>query len=176
MAKNRKQTDIHAQYRKDMERGVGGHEIDNHLPDLDTLLPPYLIPGSPEVANYLARNPESKAGKLARHKKKEEGTTIAHTYAAAGEVTKLAQILEEKQELITAADTNGWTPLHEGTRAGSVEVVRLLLAKGANINHRTGKNEKGYSVLALAHEIHGPDHPISKFIASVGGELIEPEL
>jgi ankyrin repeat protein len=96
-------------------------------------------------------------------------------YAAAGELGKLSEVVEEKLELVSAADANGWTPLHEGARAGSIDVVKYLLSKGADVNHRTGQG-KGYSALAVAHQIHGPDHPISKFIESVGGLFIEPEL
>lgn len=160
--------DPNKQYTEDAANGIGGHE---HA----TGLPPYLIPGSPEVPNYIAHNPNSEAAKIAAANTSTTGTTIAHMYAAAGELDKLSKVLEDKADLLTAEDANGWTPLHEGARSGNIEVVRYLLSKGANINHPL-KKEGSYSVLGVAHSMHGPDHPISKFIESVGGELLEPEL
>lgn len=168
--------DPNKQYTEDIARGVGGHEIDNHISNEETGLPIYMIPGSPEVANFIARNPDSPAARLAKQNSSTTGSTLAHTYAAAGELDKLAAIIEKKNDLVWAADANGWTPLHEGVRSGNVEVVRYLLSKGADVNHRTGSANDGYSVLAVAHQAHGPEHPMSKFIESVGGELIEPEL
>mmetsp|Transcript_32409 Transcript_32409/g.53597 ORF Transcript_32409/g.53597 Transcript_32409/m.53597 type:complete len:469 (+) Transcript_32409:136-1542(+) len=163
-------SDPDQQYKEDAANGIGGHEVKK------TGLPPYLIPGSPEVANYIDRNPNSEAAKIHNANHSTTGTTMAHMYAAAGEVDKLAAVLERKGDLLTAEDENGWTPLHEGARSGNIEVIRYLLSKGANINHVAEKKEGGHSVLSVAHKIHGPDHPISKFIQSVGGELFEPEL
>lgn len=172
-AKIESRKDPDQQYREDTARGIAGHEIDNHDEE-DTGLPIYMIPGSPEVANFIERNPNSAAARLANDS--TTGATLAHTYAASGELEKLAEVIEKKEDLITAADANGWTPLHEGARSGNIEVIRYLLSKGADINHRTGKEKNGYSALGVAHQIHGPDHPISKFIESVGGEFKEPEL
>jgi hypothetical protein len=72
-----------------------------------------MIPGSPEVANFIARNPDSPAARLAKQNSSTTGSTLAHTYAAAGELDKLAAIIEKKNDLVWAADANGWTPLHE---------------------------------------------------------------
>jgi prolyl 4-hydroxylase len=160
--------DPNEQYKEDVANGIGGHEVESGLP-------PYLLPGSPEVANYIERNPNSEAAKIAKAKGSKTGTTIAHLYAASGDLELLKKALDEKSELLTWEDLNGWTPLHEGARSGNVEVVQYLLSKGANINHPITK-EGQRSVLAVAHEIHGRDHPISKFIESVGGVLLGPEL
>jgi hypothetical protein len=40
----------------------------------------------------------------------------------------------------------GWTPLHEAVYVGEVEICRLLLDHGADVNARTGNNQKGSSV------------------------------
>lgn len=163
------------QHRKDIARGVGGHEGSNHSKDKVTGLPLYIIPGSAEAAEYISRHGLSEADDNV-DVTTTTGSTLAHHYAAAGTLDKLVEVIEEEEDLLMAADENGWTPLHEGARSGSIEIVRYLLSKGADINHVTGDGKNGYSALALAHELHGPDHPISKFIESVGGVLIEPEL
>lgn len=168
------------QYREDAANGIGGHEIDNHInkkeDDFNEGLPIYMLPNSPEVANYIVRNPNSEAARLAKLKHENSGATEAHMFAASGELKKLTSLIEQKTHLVSAADENGWTPLHEGVRSGNVEVVRYLLSKGADINHRTGPTKQGYSVLAVAHQIHGADHPMSKFVEAAGGVFVEPEL
>eukprot|EP00548_Thalassiothrix_antarctica_P013872 CAMPEP_0194171908 /NCGR_PEP_ID=MMETSP0154-20130528/6470_1 /TAXON_ID=1049557 /ORGANISM="Thalassiothrix antarctica, Strain L6-D1" /LENGTH=474 /DNA_ID=CAMNT_0038884427 /DNA_START=169 /DNA_END=1590 /DNA_ORIENTATION=+ len=172
-------TDLHEKYKKDSARGIGGHESDSLYDEdedgakeiLGDLLPPYLLPGSPEVMNWISGNPDTKGAKFYRDNLRE-GTSSAHLLAGSGELEKLTDLIERHPNLITKADKNGWTPLHEGVRSGNVEVIRYLLSKGADVNHRTGV---GFSALYLAHLTHGRDHEMSKFIESAGGEYIEPE-
>jgi ankyrin repeat protein len=56
-------------------------------------------------------------------------------------VEMLTDIVEAVESYIDKKDQNGWTPLHEGARAGHVEVVELLAGKGANVNRRTHDGE-----------------------------------
>jgi ankyrin repeat protein len=65
-------------------------------------------------------------------------------------------------------------PLHEGARAGHVEVVKYLVAQGANLNEVTD-GTKG-SALWWAKEKHGQDHPVVAFLESVGALDIGPDL
>jgi len=174
-------TDLHEKYKSDSARGIGGHESDSLYDDEDgviehlgELLPPYILPGSPEVANWVSSNPDTPAAKFFKDNL-NEGTTLAHLLAANGDLEKLSDLIERHPNLITKRDKNGWTPLHEGTRSGNVEVVKYILSKGADVNHRT-KSGLGQSALFLAHQMHGKEHPISKYIESVGGESYEPEL
>lgn len=44
---------------------------------------------------------------------------------------------KENPESIKKVDENGWTPLHEAVRGGSIEVIEYLLTKGLDINQRT---------------------------------------
>lgn len=44
--------DVHGKYREDAARGVGGHEVDQ-----PSDLPPYIIPGTPEEANWRRFHP-----------------------------------------------------------------------------------------------------------------------
>lgn len=171
------ETDPNEKYKRDTAAGIGGHESDpfgDVEERINSLLPPYIIPGSPEVPNYLESHPESDAAKLAAQAK-GEGATSAHFLAADGKLEKLTELIERRTDLVSKPDRNGWTPLHEGVRSGNVEVVRYILSKGVDVNHRTGSGS-GYSGLALAHKLHGPLHPITKFLESMGGEVIEPEL
>ena len=45
------ENDVHAKYKADTAKGFGGHENDN------SGLPPYIIPGTPEEANWRRSHP-----------------------------------------------------------------------------------------------------------------------
>ena len=61
-------------------------------------------------------------------------------------------------------DENGWTALHEAARSGHADVLRLLVAKGADAAKRT---KYGQSVHDIARDLHDADHPAMRFL----GEL-----
>ena len=53
-------------------------------------------------------------------------------------------------------DEDGWTPLMIACRDGETEIVKMLLAKGANIHHQN----KGQTALSLAQDLaYNPDIP-----------------
>jgi hypothetical protein len=58
-----------------------------------------------------------------------------------------------------------------------VEVVRTLVERGADVNQVTGlTGEGGQSVLHLAIEHHGEDHPLVDYLMSLGAMSVGPEL
>ena len=152
------------QIERDTTRGRAGHEVN------EGGLPPYVIAGSPEEANWRRSHPTRAAVASATG-----STTDAHLFAQNGELNNLTKAVEKKRELVHAKDENGWTPLHEGVRGGHVGVVKYLYEKGASVNIRT-HNGKGGNALYWSKKLHGADHPISQFLESVGGVEIEPEL
>ena len=101
--------------------------------------------------------------------------TIAHIIARTGDTDKLGLLLEKQGDLVQAKDQNGWMPLHEGVRAGHVDVVELLVKKGSNVNERTNHGIGG-TALWLALEEHGEDHPMTQFLQTIGAISIGPEL
>ena len=44
-------------------------------------------------------------------------------------------------------DNNGWTPLHEATNNGHLDVTEYLVTHGADINNRGGQGCKGTTPL-----------------------------
>jgi len=146
------------------KRGLGGHETTTGG------LPPYVIPGSPEEANWRRDHPTRAAVAS------ETGsTTNAHLFAQNGELKHLEDAVNQRKDIVHATDENGWTPLHEGVRGGHVDVVKYLYKQGANVNQRT-HDGKGGNALYWSKKLHGAEHPISLFLLSVGGVEIEPEL
>jgi len=52
-----------------------------------------------------------------------------------GDVKKLSRILDSQPQLInTQDDEQKWTPLHYSIYSGRIDVARLLLARGADVN------------------------------------------
>jgi prolyl 4-hydroxylase len=137
-------------------------------------LPPYVIPGSQTAVEWKKSNPKGhkvmgKRGSFAT------GSTELHHTILEGNVDKLTDVLDKHEHLINVRDVNGWTALHEAVRKGQINVVELLLNRGAELNLRTGENEDGDSPLSLAKVYHGPDHAVTKLLESRGarerGEL-----
>lgn len=137
-------------------------------------LPPYVIPGSIEEPNWRAKNPQGHT--IMGSRKFETGSTDAHYYAQISDKKELKNVLDRKAEVVNIRDKNGWTPLHEAVRAGDMDIIRLLLDRGANVNERINAAANGGSVLWLAHEKYGKDHAISKLLESRQAKVIEPDL
>ncbi|CAE6432524.1 unnamed protein product [Rhizoctonia solani] len=55
-----------------------------------------------------------------------------HGYAVSGNIERLRDCLDKQPQLVNSRDEFEYTPLHLATDRGHLEVVRLLLDKGAN--------------------------------------------
>jgi ankyrin repeat protein len=82
-------------------------------------------------------------------------------------------VLEALEDAVHQKDSNGWTPLHEGARAGHLEVVKLLVEKGANVNEVTVYGE---TALYWAEKEHGREHGVVEFLKGLGAISLGPEL
>jgi prolyl 4-hydroxylase len=51
--------------------------------------------------------------------------------------------------MVHEPDGNGWLPIHEAARSGNVEIIKILLDHGADIDARTDYGE-GHSTLNIA--------------------------
>jgi hypothetical protein len=138
-------------------------------------LPPYLIPGSEEEPIWRKQN---RGGhKLSSKTKFTTGSSEAHRYAGEGKYDSLMKLLDQHgDELVHTKDTNGWTPLHEAARTGNLNVLELLLQRGADVNERTGEYSNGASPLYFAAEYHGNTSDVVDFLQKRGAEYLEPEL
>lgn len=160
-------TDVHTKYKEATARGVGGHEIDQV-----SGVPSYIIPGSAEEANWLLKHPNKKRSV---QRSFATGSTNAHYAAQTGDLVGLQKLIEKDSSLVHSKDANGWTPLHEGARAGNKEIVKFLFEKGANVNERTDSGVGG-TALWWAKKQYGKDHEIVSFLESLGAQDLGPEL
>jgi ankyrin repeat protein len=138
-----------------------------------TDLPPYLIPGSPDEANWRSRNPQGHT--IMKTQTFETGSTEAHRAARDGNLKELQEIVDHHEEVINSRDINGWLPLHEAVRRGNVDLVKFLIEKGSDVNARTGpEGELGGSVMYWAKLSHGDDHPVVKLLEEYNAKHVEP--
>lgn len=98
------------------------------------------------------------------------GSTELHHAALEGSYEQVEQILDKHEHLVNVRDENGWSALHEAVRRGMLDVVKILLDRGAEVNAQTGKQQTGDSPLGLAMRFHGPDHDVTKFLESRGAK------
>ena len=101
------------------------------------------------------------------------GSTLAHKYANERQYNELEELLENDPDKIHALDENGWLPLHEAARSGSVAIVKLLVEKGSKINTRSN-NGTGGTPLWLAENSLERNHAVIKYLKSAGAVNIAP--
>ena len=59
--------------------------------------------------------------------------------AVSGDVSRVDALLKQAPELVNAADPYGFTPLHGAVGEEHVDMVRLLIALGADVNARNDR-------------------------------------
>jgi ankyrin repeat protein len=69
--------------------------------------------------------------------------------AATGTQDRVEQLLHKEPTALSAYSTDGWTPLHLAVFFGRVNIVHLLLAKGANLN-AVSRNDQAVTPLHSA--------------------------
>jgi prolyl 4-hydroxylase len=159
--------DVHKKYSTSISRRQVGHEAEQ------SGLPPYIMDGSEEAKRWRRSHPNDQPS--SRVSSFTTGSTSAHMAAQDGDIETLMEIVDKRGHLVNAKDENGWTPLHEGARGGHVDVIELLVSRGAEINERTNHGS-GSSALYIAKENHDVSHPVVKFLESIGALSIGPEL
>lgn len=75
--------------------------------------------------------------------------TSLHDAAEAGDLKQVTELLAAHPDWVDLEDEEGETPLMEAAEEGRLEVVQLLLSKGAAINHQ---DEDGETALMEAAE------------------------
>ena len=70
-------------------------------------------------------------------KRNEKGETLLHIAAVEANVGLVEQLIKEGADIL-AQDHCGWTPLHEASNRGHLDVVRVLVSHGANVNDKGG--------------------------------------
>lgn len=137
-------------------------------------LPPYVIPGSAWEKFYWEEYP---GGWLTEDEEdgeeEEEEDTIVAAAILSDDVEMLSHLAVYAPEMLFEPDDNGWHPLHDAVLKGNVQVVKLLLDHGANINQQTDDNE---NPLSIAVDNHGEDHEMTKFLLERGAIDAGPEL
>jgi hypothetical protein len=149
-----------------LTRPAGDHSA------LDDLLPPYLIPGTAAAQNWLIENPDGWNKPSPAFPAQPSDQPEGHYAAAIGDYYRLTELAQEDPQSLHRKDFNGWLPIHEATRSGHTEIVELLIQHGAEKDARTGLSDNGSSLLNMALEFHGEDHPLTAFLLSIGAQDI----
>ena len=70
--------------------------------------------------------------------------------------------------MLHAQDVNGWQPIHEAVRGGSLDVVKYLLSMGADFSSKTSNGgtplywakkylPEGHVIISYLHQLGAPD-------------------
>ena len=141
-------------------------------------LPPYIMKGTLEEQRWRQQHKKSEStstGEPTGAKEHVDGViTPAHTAAGDGnlDIIRMIAASDEKGQF-HVKDQNGWQPIHEAARSGSVEIVEILIEHGVDINARPN-DSLGGSPLWWSDTSHGESHPVSKLLRKHGAKKIAP--
>ena len=148
--------------------------VDKSAYDSDVGLPPYIIPGSKWENEWRSDHPH---GWLGGADEEVRSSTYSESSARDailwGDIDRLRSLGEEDHDSLHQPDTNGWHPLHEAVRSGNIEMVKILLEYGANVNQKTNYQQ---NPLSISLDFHGSDHEMTEFLLEMGAEDVEQDL
>jgi len=159
--------DVHKNYERSVKNKIGGHEGDHHG------LPAYLMEDTPWEEQWKRQHPDKWKPAEKKDASFTTGSTEAHFAASKGDVPTLKKIAETDTDQIHTKDSNGWKPIHEASRGGHVDAVRLLVGYGSDINEKVFD---GSTPLYIAESENGQDAPIVKLLKNLGAFSIGPDL
>mmetsp|Transcript_4391 Transcript_4391/g.12590 ORF Transcript_4391/g.12590 Transcript_4391/m.12590 type:complete len:419 (+) Transcript_4391:2024-3280(+) len=152
---------------------TGKHLATGEWEDIDDFYPPYIQMDSPWMEDWERKNP----GGWKKHSPSAAGVARpqAHVAAALGDVEELNRLAMSDKKSLTKKDENGWQPLHEAVRGGNLEAVTMLVEHGADVDAVThgGHGSSPYNIALVSHS---EDHPVARYLSSLGAKNIGPEL
>ena len=129
----------------------------------------------------------------------EPGSNFLHHAASIGDITFIQSQIDQVESATTAPgitaasapfrqqDRNGWQPIHEASRAGKLNALKLLLEVDGwelengsttyrrragklkiDVNARTNRNT-GFTALRLVEDNHGTDNECAELLRGLGG-------
>ena len=139
-------------------------------------LPPYILKGTLEEERWRQQHKKRETtGESTGAREFVDGVvTPAHTAAGDGDLDIIRMIAASNEKgQFHVKDPNGWQPLHEAARYGSVEIVEILIEHGVDINARPNDGLGG-SPLWWSDTTHGENSPVSKLLRKHGAKNIPP--
>ena len=141
-------------------------DMDNsYLDTLPEMLPPYLLPGSPWVSDWLESNPNGWKKPAPSEPKLTSKSITTHHAAAIGDLETLRVLAQKDRKLLDAQDENGWQPIHEATRSGQLDALRMLLEHGVD---KDAVARGVGTALFLAREYLSEDHDVIQHLKNIG--------
>jgi ankyrin repeat protein len=169
------------------KESIGGHEQSNHdelevrrhREDIDT--------EDALLEEQEKREKAKRNGRVAIDSPKNDvdGKSALHLAAADGNFRAVQSLLKSldsgsvngsgrpNYDMIHARDENDWQAIHEAARGGHLDVLKLLIEAGADLNAIT---KGGGTALDWARSELEEGHPVIEYLESLGAEEGEGDL
>ncbi|CAG9465746.1 unnamed protein product [Pedinophyceae sp. YPF-701] len=99
-----------------------------------------------------------------------EGSTPLHNAVRTGDLAAVQRELQRDPQQASAADVEGYTPLHLAADSGAEDVVRALLASGADANARDAEGQTPLHCAVL-----GEHEGVTRALLDCGGDAGAPD-
>ena len=88
-----------------------------------------------------------------------------HNAASSGDMATIQEILSKFPDMVNSKDVNSWQPIHEAVRSGNLDVIELLINRGADLN---GMTKNGGTPLWWAKRVLPEGDPIVAYLEGLG--------
>ena len=88
-----------------------------------------------------------------------------HNAASSGDMATIQEILSKFPDMVNSKDVNSWQPIHEAVRSGNLDVIELLINRGADFN---GMTKNGGTPLWWAKRVLPEGDPIVAYLEGLG--------
>lgn len=137
--------------------------LDGEAHDPNSDIPPYIVKDSLWEKEWKTDNPDGW-----KFKKNDDNLNSLIEY---GNMIKVQAMFRDNPELVHKKDENGWTCIHEASRSGHLEIVKLILKRGVDKDLLT---KTGVTPLNIARQYLEVNHKLIEFLNDIGAKDISP--
>mgnify|MGYP003148761905 FL=1 len=133
------------------------HKADPNALTTNNLFSPMDVANGPRRKEFI---------KLMRNRGGHFSNITLHSAVESGDVETIEELLEDEETKINERDERGWMPIHYAVDYDELDIVKLLLTNGANVN---GGTLDELNPMEIAKDNNNAE--LQEYLKSAGGKL-----